>query len=163
MKKTNKKGFTIVELVIVIAVIAILAAVLIPNLSRLVEKANVSKAMQEAKAAMDNDLVEANGDYTKMAAITAEDGKQLYQVSLAKDASAAGYYLESTTGDTTTYTKQESSATVAEGSVYYAAFNGTVELNSENTAAVTYKYTANGYTSTFTIATGTWKTEKSAS
>ena len=35
MKHTNKKGFTIVELVIVIAVIAILAAVLIPNLSRL--------------------------------------------------------------------------------------------------------------------------------
>ena len=31
MKKTNKKGFTIVELVIVIAVIAILAAALIPE------------------------------------------------------------------------------------------------------------------------------------
>ena len=42
MKKTNKKGFTIVELVIVIAVIAILAAVLIPNISRLVRKANAS-------------------------------------------------------------------------------------------------------------------------
>ena len=42
MKRTNKKGFTIVELVIVIAVIAILAAVLIPNISRLVRKAHVS-------------------------------------------------------------------------------------------------------------------------
>ena len=42
MKRTNKKGFTIVELVIVIAVIAILAAVLIPNISRLVQKANTS-------------------------------------------------------------------------------------------------------------------------
>ncbi|MGM9683101.1 MAG: type IV pilin protein, partial [Eubacteriales bacterium] len=31
MKNTKKKGFTIVELVIVIAVIAILAAVLIPT------------------------------------------------------------------------------------------------------------------------------------
>ncbi len=51
MRENNKKGFTIVELVIVIAVIAILAAVLIPNLSRLVEKANESKAMQQAKAA----------------------------------------------------------------------------------------------------------------
>ena len=45
----NKKGFTIVELVIVIAVIAILAAVLIPNLSRLVGKANESSAMQAAR------------------------------------------------------------------------------------------------------------------
>ena len=42
MKRTNKKGFTIVELVIVIAVIAILAAVLIPNISKLVQKANTS-------------------------------------------------------------------------------------------------------------------------
>ena len=38
MKNSNKKGFTIVELVIVIAVIAILAAVLIPTFSGLVKK-----------------------------------------------------------------------------------------------------------------------------
>ena len=49
MKKLNKKGFTIVELVIVIAVIAILAGVLIPTFATVVEKANESKAMQEAK------------------------------------------------------------------------------------------------------------------
>ena len=49
MKKSNKKGFTIVELVIVIAVIAILAAVLIPTFSSVVDKANASAAFQEAK------------------------------------------------------------------------------------------------------------------
>lgn len=53
MKKFNKKGFTIVELVVVIAVIAILAAVLIPTFSNVVDKANESKAMQEARAAYD--------------------------------------------------------------------------------------------------------------
>lgn len=37
--KVLKNGFTIVELVIVIAVIAILAAVLIPTFSNLVKKA----------------------------------------------------------------------------------------------------------------------------
>ena len=42
MKKLNKKGFTIVELVIVIAVIAILAAVLIPTFSGVIAKANLS-------------------------------------------------------------------------------------------------------------------------
>ena len=42
MKKTNKKGFTIVELVVVIAVVAILAAVLIPTFVSVVNKANVS-------------------------------------------------------------------------------------------------------------------------
>ena len=49
MKRTNKKGFTIVELVIVIAVIAILAAVLIPNISRLVKKANQSADIQACR------------------------------------------------------------------------------------------------------------------
>ncbi len=49
MKKTNKKGFTLVELVIVIAVIAILAAVLIPVFANLISKANDSAAMQNAK------------------------------------------------------------------------------------------------------------------
>ena len=38
----NKKGFTLVELVIVIAVVAILAAVLIPTFGSLIEKANMS-------------------------------------------------------------------------------------------------------------------------
>ena len=42
MKTQNKKGFTIVELVIVIAVIAILAAVLIPTFINLTKKANES-------------------------------------------------------------------------------------------------------------------------
>ena len=49
MKKTNKKGFTIVELVIVIAVIAILAAVLIPTFSGVVEKANHSSVKSAAR------------------------------------------------------------------------------------------------------------------
>ncbi|MBQ3013642.1 MAG: type II secretion system protein [Clostridia bacterium] len=49
MKHTNKKGFTIVELVIVIAVIAILAAVLIPTFSNLIKKANISNDTAIAK------------------------------------------------------------------------------------------------------------------
>ena len=50
MKKFNKKGFTIVELVIVVAVIAILAAVLIPTFSGLVGDANEAKALQQARS-----------------------------------------------------------------------------------------------------------------
>ena len=46
MKKNNKKGFTIVELVIVIAVIAILAAVLIPTFSSIIKKAKVNNDIQ---------------------------------------------------------------------------------------------------------------------
>ena len=52
-----KKGFTIIELVIVIAVIGILAAVLIPTFSGVIEKANLTKDMEEAKNAYTNFLV----------------------------------------------------------------------------------------------------------
>ena len=57
MKKMNKKGFTIVELVIVIAVIAILAAVMIPTFSGIVDKAKNSAALQEVKNAYTATLV----------------------------------------------------------------------------------------------------------
>lgn len=84
MMKT-KKGFTIVELVIVIAVIAILAAVLIPNLSRLVTKADKSAAMQEAKAAMDNDLINAEGDLENMTKYMGTVGSKTVQYYVVGD------------------------------------------------------------------------------
>jgi type IV pilus assembly protein PilA len=66
MKKMNKKGFTIVELVIVIAVIAILAAVFVPTFSNVVTKAKESAAIQEVRNAyVETIAVEAaTGTYT---------------------------------------------------------------------------------------------------
>ena len=73
MKKMNKKGFTIVELVIVIAVIGILAAVLIPTFSSVIEKANLSAAQSEAKNALTLDLAEANGDFANIPSTVEND------------------------------------------------------------------------------------------
>ena len=64
MKHTNKKGFTIVELVIVIAVIAILAAVLIPTFGGIIKKANNSNMTQELNAALKLIFAEENGQLT---------------------------------------------------------------------------------------------------
>ncbi len=67
MKRTGKKGFTIVELVIVIAVIAVLAAVLIPTFSNLIKKANQSADMQTVKnmnTAVQIEYVAGNGPTT---------------------------------------------------------------------------------------------------
>jgi type IV pilus assembly protein PilA len=50
--KTLRKGFTIVELVIVIAVIAILAGVLIPTFSGVTQRAKQTSAYEEARAAL---------------------------------------------------------------------------------------------------------------
>lgn len=64
MKNTKKKGFTIVELVIVIAVIGILSAILIPTFSGLVQKAQ-DAALQEnlRNAYVEYTSVAATGDY----------------------------------------------------------------------------------------------------
>ena len=51
MKNTKKRGFTIVELVIVIAVIAILASALIPTFASVVTNAKKTAALQEARNA----------------------------------------------------------------------------------------------------------------
>ncbi len=64
MKKQTKKGFTLVELVIVIAVIAILSAILIPTFGNVISQANETAAMDNAKTAYTNFLVE-NGNNSK--------------------------------------------------------------------------------------------------
>ena len=73
MINRNKKGFTIVELVIVIAVIAILAAVLIPTFAGIIKKANLS-ADQQAVRQMNVALA------AEFATETPEDLKQVVDV-----------------------------------------------------------------------------------
>lgn len=58
MKKSLKKGFTLVELVIVIAVIAILSAVLIPTFGNVIQNSKDTAAYQNAKGAVDTYLVD---------------------------------------------------------------------------------------------------------
>ena len=65
MKRSTKKGFTIVELVIVIAIIAILAAVLIPTFASLIRKANVSKDTQLVRN-LNTALVADNAEHKTM-------------------------------------------------------------------------------------------------
>ena len=50
MKKSMQKGFTLIELMIVVAIIAILAAIAIPQYQTYVAKSQVSRVMSETGA-----------------------------------------------------------------------------------------------------------------
>lgn len=70
-KFTNKKGFTLMEMLIVVAIIAVLVAVAIPTMSNQLEKAreatdaaNLRAAYAECAAAMISDTADAKG-YSK--------------------------------------------------------------------------------------------------
>ena len=121
MRKNNKKGFTIVELVIVIAVIAILAAVLIPTFASMINKANESKALQEAKNAYTADLALLDGqagNYKKSGYVNFKDsadttvaanktyyikvGETYVKVAEPKDEDIASYFEEDLTSSITT-------------------------------------------------------------
>jgi prepilin-type N-terminal cleavage/methylation domain-containing protein len=50
MKKLNKKGFTLIELIVVIAILAILAAILIPAVTGYITKATEAKDSANCRA-----------------------------------------------------------------------------------------------------------------
>ena len=83
MKRNNKKrGFTIIELTIVIAVIAILSAVLIPTFAGIIKKARLS-ADEQAVRSMNTALVAADEDVDTVEEVVAY---------LAEEGFAAGTY-----------------------------------------------------------------------
>ena len=112
MKRNNKKGFTIVELVIVIAVIAILSTVLIPTFGGITAKANKSAAEQMAR----------NG-YTENYAKDLSDGKIDGQDTTATPSTLDANYKVSADGKTVTF-KAEKNGVVA-------IFNGSAFVDTE--------------------------------
>ncbi len=88
MYHSRKKGFTMVELVIVIAVIAILAAILIPTFTNLIRKANEASALANARNAANQLLANllARGDDAKDLVIFNQKGDDIYVYGYSAEA-----------------------------------------------------------------------------
>ena len=96
----NRKGFTITELVIVIAVIAILAAVLIPTFSGMIKKAEDSAITQETRAALTVLLSEKNGQIPDGTYVIYKDADQEIWFEYNKNTGKLSAALDSTTVST---------------------------------------------------------------
>lgn len=77
MKNSNKKGFTLVELVVVIAIIGVLAAILVPSMMGYVKKSRLKTANGNAKTAY-NTAAGALADLET-------NGVQLDSISITQD------------------------------------------------------------------------------
>lgn len=140
MKKTLKKGFTLVELVIVIAVIAILSAVLIPTFGNVIQNSKDTAAYQNASNAVNSYLV--------------DQANQGYNAALAE-----GYIIVFAKTESFTATTDEKLAAASDA--YYFQYDGTsvVKINDKYLKG-TKEITVTGLT--VTAANGetpaSWKT-----
>ncbi len=84
MKNDSKKGFTIVELIIAIAVVALIASVLIPTFSNLINKANLSNdrvLVSELNKLVQMYQVEEDIDVARAMQIAKENGYDITKLT----------------------------------------------------------------------------------
>ena len=73
--RKNKKGFTLVELIVVLVILAILAALLIPALTGYIDKANKEKVTAECRMVVMAAQTEASEQYGALDSTVAEAQK----------------------------------------------------------------------------------------
>ena len=122
--KENKKGFTLAELLIVVAIIAVLVAISIPIFNAQLEKsreavdaANIRAAYAEVMTAA---LSEDSSNYTKEVDLKQKDAKWNTTVDWPKDLTGANSNVVVGGHATITYTPAGAGSTGGSVSVTYA-------------------------------------------
>lgn len=116
MKKMNNKGFSLIELIIVIAIMAVLVAIIAPNLTKYLGKSKTQTDktnLDEIKKQFKNAISDAATDeITNVAGTYTVSGNSVTTTATSTGATAfAGYVSKALDADTNTKSKVDSSKT----------------------------------------------------
>lgn len=148
-KLKDRKGFTLVELIVVLVILAILAALLVPALTGYIDKANQEKVAAECRqvvVAAQTEISEAYGKGT-LASVSKDD---ILKLAEAKNGWNADIYYLSAADATTA-----GASNIAAGTVVKVVFtDGTNGCTyAWNTTNKDFEYTVNKGTTTLASAT----------
>lgn len=103
IKMKNKKGFTLIEMLIVVAIIAILSGLILTGLGKARSQARDAKRMAQAKdlaAQLETEANLYNGDYTQVTGLCNQiisKGGDNYNIECGKDNNNVPWYCISVT------------------------------------------------------------------
>ena len=132
MKKNNNKGFTLVELIVVLVILAILAAILVPTLLGYIDRARSEKdystaqSVRVATQAYIDELYGKGNDNVKNTDVLTADGKKAIFKLVG---TASGNKIDGQTIDITALSINENQITSI-----------TVTITPDGGTAKTYKY-----------------------